>query len=168
MSSNSLLDEFTDYLTIDRHALDDAIQKQPSLYFAVSDALAAELSVRDGLKKKVDEVYADVTLQMRQESVRTGIKITEDQVKQTALLCPDYQQTHEEYLQQKLLCDRLLALKEAFSTRGYMLRDLVSLWVAGYFSTTPVKVSEQQQEQVRYETARHAIAARRKLIPKEV
>lgn len=166
-SSEEIINEFKESLIIDKYNLEEAVQTQATLYFAVSDALAQEISKRDAYKKAMEEVYAMASLEFRQESAKQGVKMTEDQIKQSALLDKAYQTLQNDYLSQRLLCDRLSALKEAFSNRGYMIRDLVSLWIAGYFSDNAVKADEKIVESVRYDIARQAISEKRRPITRK-
>lgn len=156
------LSELQSYLTIDKHQLDDAITHHAELLFTVSNALAHEVNERDLLKKELEEQYAATTLKMRDLAIKSGIKTTEDQIKQSALLDEEYKEAQVRFLNKKLHCDRLQAMKEAFIARGYMIRDLAELWIAGYFSDMTIKATEQTADDLRAQLARQAMTEKRK------
>ena len=156
------LSELQGYLTIDKHQLDDAIMHQAELLFMVSNALASEINERDLLKKELEEQYAITTLKLRDLALKNGVKTTEDQIKQGALLDDEYKEAQIRFLDKKLKCDRVQAIKEAFIARGYMIRDLAELWIAGYFSDITIKATEQTADDLRAQLARQAMTEKRK------
>lgn len=154
-------DTFEEYLTIDKFHLDDAISNHAELLYRISEALAHATNARDCAKKDLEDQYARTTLKIRELAVKSGIKTTEDQIKQSAQTDKDYEDAQYEYLASKLACDKLQALKDAFIARGYMIREMAGLWVAGYFADNPIKADEQIVDSTRYNMARQAIAEKR-------
>ena len=155
--------EFEQHLLIDKHHLDEAISHQSSLLYQVSSELALSLSVRDELKQHVDEAYAFISLGLRDEAAKSGTKITEDFIKQSVMTESTYTDVVKDYLSQKGYCDRVQALKDAFVARGYMIREMAGLWVAGYYADSAITTDSTTAQNARYEVARAAIAERRQL-----
>ena len=147
-------------LEIDRTSLDDELMRQPSLFYEIGEQFVMAASKRDALKEELATIDAELdgigraTLEKRLE------KVTEAMVK-------NYVQTHKRhasafasYIQAKTECDLLQAMKEAFSQRSFMLRDLCSLYVANYFGETSYK-STQATEATHYSATRERLAAAR-------
>lgn len=154
-------DAFEEYLTIDKYHLDGAVSNHAELLYRISEELAYANNSKDAAKKAVDDQYARTTLKLRELAAKNGVKTTEDQVKQSAQTDKDYEEAQYNYLANKLACDRLQALKDAFIARGFMIREMAGLWVAGYFADQPIKADEQTIDSTRYNMARQAIADKR-------
>lgn len=165
MSTNTnfqqIIQQATTNLRIDRHALDDMIEVHPILYNNVLSAHAEACSIRDELKNSLETTFANLSLAFRQAAGKSGAKVTEDQIKQTVYADPIYQQIQNELVAAKWECDQLAGLKEAFSSRGHMLRDLVALWVGGYFTSNSISVTDAALQNARYGMARQAITKKR-------
>ena len=67
---------------------------------------------------------------------------------------------YQAYSEARLRAARLSALKEAFISRGYLIRDLCSLHVSNYFETSSVK-STGHTDRAEYEIKRQKLAARK-------
>lgn len=159
-SLDDLLRDYEGFLLIDKHDLDTAIAEQASLFYQVGEKTSEALSIRDDLKKRMDETYADVTLAVREEAKTAGIKMTEDTVKQEALLDGDYQEAQSRYFKAKAAADKWQNLKDSFIQRGYMLRHMTDLWISGYFSEFAAKVGSDAQ-QAAVEISRSKLAEKR-------
>lgn len=137
---NSIIDdEFRRYLQIDKNALDDELISHPQLLFRVSEAYVEAVAERDALKENLLTVDASLDQEIRGEL--EGGKVTEAIVKNLIQLHPKHKAASDAYLMSKHKADVLAALKDAFGTRGYMLRDLCQLYTANYFENSSVKDS---------------------------
>ncbi len=131
------VDEFRRYLTIDKDNLDDEVTQQSTLFFNVAEAYATAATERDTLKELLGTIDAQLDGIIREEL--EGDKFTEAMVKNRIQVHPNHKEAFESYLEAKQKADVLGALKDAFHTRSYLLRDLCSLALANYFETGAVK-----------------------------
>lgn len=159
LTEQKLYNECSSSVRFDKNDLDTAILHHSELVFVIGEAVARHTSIRDEAKKRMEESYAENSLAIREQCVEEGRKVTEDTIKQLTLLDPTYKQDCNTYLKAKWECEVWTALKEAFNTRGYMIRDIGELWKASYFSIESVKGNDE----VAYATQRAKMAeARRK------
>lgn len=126
-------------LRIDKHKLDTEIIRHPELYLRAANAHVEAVSRADLLRREVDETRADVDSRVRRGFEKKEVKSTEKMITAAVEGHKDYKKAYSDYLDAKLEADRAAGLKEAFHRRGYMLRDLVSLWVAGYYSDASIR-----------------------------
>lgn len=132
------LNELKKTLSIDKYALDEELIRQPSLFFDVSEAYVEALALRDTKKEELATVDAELDAEVRLGNE----KITEAKVKSLVQAHPKHEEAFISFNEAKLQADRLGALKEAFSTRAYLLRDLVQLYTVGYFQDASVKETQ--------------------------
>lgn len=143
LTDQELYDECSEGLKFDKNDLDTAILHHSELLFAVGEMVARYTSIRDEAKKRMEESYAKNSLAIRELCVAEGRKVTEDTIKQMTLLDSAYKKDCNTYLKAKWECEMWSALKDAFSTRGYMIRDIGELWKASYFSIENVKGNDE-------------------------
>lgn len=152
------IEEFRQYLTIDKLALDDEVVRQPSLFYEVSEAYVEAVAVRDDCKEALASVDAELD-----SSVRKALgdsKATEGNIKSQIQSHKKHKTAFDQYITAKEEADKLQALKEAFQQRSYMLRDLVSLYSANYFEEGSLKPTAQQ-DRVVYSQQRARLASNR-------
>lgn len=125
------IDEFREYLRIDKHALDQELEEQSMLLFKISEAFVQAAAERDMLKEKLATIDAELDSEIREEYGDT--KYTETMIKTEVQTDKGHETAMLKYLKAKQQADLLFALKEAFQTRSYMIRDLCSLYNANYF-----------------------------------
>lgn len=130
------IEEFKRYLTIDKNALDHEVMQHPELLFRVSEAYIDAVAMRDAKKEMLAMTDAHVDAEVREELA--GEKVTEAIVKNQVQINPRHVEAWGAYAEAKLQADVLGALRDSFSTRGFMLRDLVQLHVSGYWENTSV------------------------------
>jgi hypothetical protein len=158
----ALYDELTEELKFNPHELDKAILNQSVLYQKVHENYAISCSQRDALKKLIEEVYAQNSLRIRDQANTEGKKLTEDVVKQLTLLDPDYQEVTTAWLDSKLDSELWGALKESYSSRGYMIKEMAELWMASYFATNAISSPEHTSGEVQHQQARAAMTLKRR------
>ena len=157
----------SDGLRIDRDSLDEELIHQPSLFYEVGEAYARAVSVRDDLKERLSQTDARLNLELRED--REG-KFTEAMVMSEIQGNREHKEAVRSYLVAKEEAERLLALKEAFSQRAYILKDLCGLYVAGYFGDVSVcgrsatemreRQGEEGRERMRLKRERRASGGR--------
>jgi hypothetical protein len=125
------IDEFEQYLKIDKYGLDDDLRRQPSLLFEVTAAYELALARRDKLKDYLALCEAHLDAAFR----RNLSNHTEAQIKQLIIADKARRVGLENYHKAKEHAGQLSALKDAFVARGYMLRDMCTLYTANYFQT---------------------------------
>ena len=129
-------------LAIDKSVLDDEVIRQPVLFYTISEALTDASAERDAAKEELASVDAELDGMWRRKLAKVHTKVTENMVSNHVLISDEHQKAFNAYLEAKTKADKLLALKEAFQQRSYMLRDLVSLYSANYYESASIKPSQ--------------------------
>jgi len=127
------LAQFERALRIDRHALDDALEKQPDVFYRVANALALAISRRDLAKTRLQETEAEAEHEFRRSAARSGDKITEGEVKNAVRLDKGVQARQAKLHKLNTEVGQWGALKEAFTQRSYAIKDLSALYIASYY-----------------------------------
>jgi hypothetical protein len=149
-------------IKIDRDDLDGELVRQPSLFLEVAQDYAQAVSVRDGLKEALESTRASVDLRIRKQVAEMDRKVTEATIKAEVETERVYAKAVRAYLTAKEAADQLLAVREAFGQRAFVLKDLCVLWVAGYYSTSAVKGKDPASVQdAAYERRRATMAQAR-------
>jgi hypothetical protein len=132
-------------LEIDKTALDDEIIRQPVLFYTVSEQLTDTIAARDAAKEELAAVDAELDHKWRKQlSKSQSGRVTEGLITSHITTSAEHEKAFLAYLDAKTKADKLLALKEAFQQRSYMLRDLVSLYSANYYENTSLKPTKAQ------------------------
>jgi len=139
------LDELQENLAIDKTVLDDEVIRQPVLFYTISEQLTEALAVRDAAKEELSTVDADMDHYWRNELGKGGKRVTDKMILSCVQTSLEHEMAFKKYLEAKTRADKLLALKEAFQQRSYMLRDLVSLYSANYYEESSLKPSKAQE-----------------------
>lgn len=127
-------DEFKQYLKINRMQLDTEIEQHPTLLFEVSEAYAKAVAVRDTSKEELKGLSAELYAKHRKMLARSEEKVTEGMVNAAVQQDDKYLEAQTALIEADESVGKLSALKDAFHSRGYMLRDLASLYLANYFT----------------------------------
>lgn len=122
-------------LRIDPDGLDDACVAQPELFYRVAKELALSISRRDQQKQYLEETEAEVGLKTRHDAEVAEEKVTEGQIKSEVAAHPKVRAANSDLLRYQRRVAELTALKEAFSQRSYVLKDLVALYLANYYES---------------------------------
>ena len=155
--------DFQERLKIDKHALDEELVAQPQLYFQIGERAAMAESRRDAAKDNLKRAEATLSLAIRKEiEDRTGKKPTEAQVEAAVISHEDYQAARDDYTAAAQAASVAQVLKESFGQRGYMLRDLCQLHIAGYFARTSVEGAVATKNTADNDDNRKALTAARR------
>lgn len=127
------IDELRNYLKIDKHKLDEELEEQPMLLFQISEAYVQAAAERDMLKEALATTDAKLDKKAREYLDKREEKVTEAMVKNFVLTDKEHEKATQAYFDAKNQADLLFALKEAFQSRGYFLRDLATLYTANYY-----------------------------------
>lgn len=155
------INELKSYLAIDKSSLDDELMRQPSLLFKISEALVEATAKRDALKDHLAKVEAGLDQNLRTKFLDSSDKYTEGQIKSLVITNKHRCDANSAFLATKAEVDLLAALKESFHQRGYMLRDLVSLYTANYYQIDSVRATPKMGDAV-YDQRRARLAEGRK------
>ena len=159
------VDVYRNGLRIDRNALDDELIKQPSAFLEVAQACAVTASRRDQAREEQKRIDAERSMAIR---AKAEGKITEAAIAAQLELDQQHIDARNSYL---LLCreaEELLALKDAFIQRSYVLKDLCALFIAGYFSNSAERTpAGKAVAEAAYEQDRKAINKRRQRVKLE-
>lgn len=132
------LDELRQKLEIDKHSLDDEIVRQPQTFFEISEAAVKATARRDFCKEEVKRIDADLAAYHRKKIEKSGTRATDSAVASAVAADPKHHAAVDKYIKASQKAELLNALKEAFSQRSYMLRDLSALFIANYFEKTTI------------------------------
>lgn len=127
------IDELRRYLKIDKNRLDEELEEQPMLLFKISEAYTEAAAERDAAKEMLTTTDANLDKKGRVELDRAEEKVTEPMVKTYVQTHKDHAAATAVYLKAKHRANQLESLKESFQSRGYMIRDLCTLYAANYY-----------------------------------
>lgn len=125
--------EWREGIMIDKHSLDECLVQQPDLFFKISERLALVLSRRDAAKDELKVVESEADEDIRQEAIDNDEKISEAQVKAKITKHASVLKASKRLSALNYEAGQLQALKEAYLQRSYMLKELVSLFLANYY-----------------------------------
>jgi len=128
------IQELEKLLGIDIDKLDDEIRQHPDVYYRVSKAYSEAIAERDRLKDYLNQVKSAVELRIREEMVAKNIRDTDSKVEASVAVDDSYIEAQEEFREAQHFASRLDNLKRALEQRSHMLRDLVQLYCANWFS----------------------------------
>ena len=157
-------DDISEFITeherhqrIDQNALDDGLRQQVLSYYAVSKRLAIQISLRDEAKQRLKLVEAKVDSSIREDARDVSEKITEREVESRRVCNQDYKKAQYQLLTLESGVHALAALKESFLQRSYVLKDLVNLWVASYYSDSESSAATAMSTKARAADAKDKI-----------
>lgn len=123
-------------LRIDQNALEDVCREHPELFYHVAKQLALTVSRRDEAKQRLQETEAEVDAAIRHDAEIEGEKITEAIVKSRIIASKDVIRAQQKLLELNREVGQLSALRDAYSSRSYALRDMVQLYLSRYYNVT--------------------------------
>lgn len=124
-------------IAIDQFALDYELIRQASLYQKYSELYANAAYERDRLKEKVEQVKADVALDVRQNFAEWGFttKPTDAAVKETVAASERVEDAIKQSLESTRRANKMYGIKCSFDNKKSALESMVRLYVSGYFGT---------------------------------
>lgn len=129
-------------LKIDKHALDEMLERQPDLFYMVARECALRISQRDAAVLELKEVEAIVDQQIRQD-LSGEEKVTERDIEARrrtnrdvlGMIAAVSDLNHQVAIWQ--------ALKEGWQQRSYVLKDLVTLYVSSYYGDSTKRATDR-------------------------
>ena len=152
-------EELQNKLLIQQHALDYEVIHQAQTYNEIGVATVEAKSEADALYEAYKNTDAELNSRVRDELTAAGTKFTEAVVAAKIQTHPDHAAAYQKYLDAKLKADKLAVLKDAFSQRSSMLRDLIQLYCNEYW--TKDSISGTSNSDVGVEIKKSALTATR-------
>lgn len=152
--------EFEDYknlLYVDTSVLDEELVRQPVLYQQVSEQTVLLESQRDAAYEKIKQIDAELNIVLREELTASGAKVTEAVVSSAVQSHPNHISAHEKYIELRTKASLFATLRDSFSQRSYMLRDLTTLHVSGYAMSSSISGTIKDSKEAAYEKNKRAI-----------
>ncbi len=156
------LSELRAALKIDRFNLDEDVERQPELFFEVAEAAALARSEQDQAKDSVDEVESRLDVHVRGEAERKDERITEKEIKARIRQHSERIAAMKNYLGLKLGTEMLDQLRDSFKQRGYMLRELVQLYLSSYYQDATVSGTRAGVRDARADRSQRHLAERKR------
>lgn len=165
-STNSALDRLDEKLSqlerrlrIDKFNLDTELVEQGDYYNQAAQSYADAVSYRDEAKAELSGIKSKLDLETRQRLTKAEEKFTEAGINARVITEPEYQNALNV---QGAWEDRVLrwsGLQEAVKQRGYALKDLAALAMAGYWADANGSVRGELRT-ARAEQVKDALAER--------
>lgn len=137
------LPELKEGLEIDEHALEEACVSQPILFYHVLSMVADIKIERDKAKERLAEVEAEADARLRHEAEVREEKVREADIANQKTLDTAVKAATTRLREANANLIRLEALRDSYSQRGYVLRDLVQLHMTNYYSD-PIRGAESR------------------------
>ena len=150
-------DELKSRLEINKSKLDEEISQQPMLFQEIAEIYENAVAERDALK----EYLATIDAELFRDYKLDDPKATEAMVKSLVQTDKEHKKAFLVWLEAKTKASKLGVLKEAFESRGNMLKHLASLYVTGYYETTSYQGTHATDTAV-YKERRKAMAEARR------
>jgi hypothetical protein len=156
------IEELKERLEPDRNSLDDELIQQPSLYFMVGEMLVTAISIRDAAKENLERIDAELAERIRADWTKKKIRWSETKVGDQVLMEEEHIEAKREHNGASLYVGRLQSLQASFDQKGRNLRDLVNLFIAGYFDNASAKGGKKVRDSALASTGRQSMNAARK------
>jgi hypothetical protein len=161
--TNAELEIFRERLIINENDLNTEVSQQAELFFQVAQISAIKSNYKESAKYDLERSYSEVSLSIRQECLKDkAIKMTEALIDQLVKSDEKYILAQKYYLDTKKEADEWSALKEGFQSKGFLLKELCNLFIAGYYTSTNIKTAENKVSDLEYEKNKSKLRTRRK------
>jgi hypothetical protein len=120
-------------IQINRDQLDEELIRQPHNFFHVAEGYVKAVSRRDKLKHDLERTIAQLDLDVREAALAENEKATDKSVTAQIQREQDYHRAVTAHLAACHEAAKWEALRESYRQRGYVLKDLVALYMTGYF-----------------------------------
>lgn len=134
-------------LSIDRDMLDEDIIRQSELFYGVSEMLVKARETKDKEKDNLARTEAELSIFYRKK-LKEGGKPSEAQIREEVLNASKYLKAKSLYLNACSNADSWEVMKEAYTQRSFMLKELVNLYNANYFGDPTVSSNNSRVKEV--------------------
>ena len=159
--NGSALEHYRERLKLDRHALDFAAESQPELFLAVAEQHVLALSRLDAAKDELTRLDARLARDVRKRIEAEGGKTTEGRIADEVLTQQEHIDHATTMSAAKIEADNWSALRTAYDHRLRMIRELVSMYSAGYYTATGAAGARTEGRNAGAAAGREALAAAR-------
>lgn len=128
------LETLKEGLAIDQHDLDSSLLEQPQNFYHVAQAVSLWTSRRDAAKQALALLEAKFEKDIRHDAEIAKEKITVSEVESEKRMDKAIQAAQTELLKYNHTVASFSNLKEAYQQRGYVLKELVSLYTVSYYA----------------------------------
>jgi hypothetical protein len=139
-------EEAEELLLINKHELDDDCVTQPSIFHSVGDQFLTAKSIRDKSKKNLAEVDATIAKELRLDADTKGTKLSEAKLQELIILDNRHKEAFAIWAEDNLISERWELMKESFSQRSFMLKDVCSLFYTNYYIRESIHISREAVE----------------------
>jgi len=143
--SSVSLEDLEHALKVDKHALDEMLERQSDLYYMVAKECALLESRHDAAYHKQKEVEAAVDQKIR-SNLPLDEKVTERDIEARRRTHPDVVESVSLLSDMKRDVAIWHALKEAWQQRSYVLKELVTLYVSAYYGDSTGRSTDRVKE----------------------
>jgi len=161
MDKKPTIKELHKALRIDPNNLDEMMMEHPMLFWSVSEQYVLAASIRDEAKENISITDAKMNSKVRKAIEKEGEKVTEKLVEARINIDPSHIKSVQDHRDAKEKAELWFALKESYQSRGYMLREMASLYVSNYYSAE--SSGKGQDASAEYEHTKKTMAKKRKL-----
>jgi hypothetical protein len=137
-SPEPTLEELERGLKIDEHGLEQECVQQPELFYRIAKQAMRARTVRDQLKRDLERIEAEAVIEIRAQAERRDVKMTVKDIEAAVIMNLKVRQATSQLGTANETLGNLEALKESYSQRKDMLRELANLYVANYYSTPDI------------------------------
>lgn len=160
-AEESLLDRYRAELRLDRNALESAAEDQPHLFLEVAEQHVQAASRCDAARDELTRTDARLGRAVRAEMEAKGMKPTEGRVADEVLGHQDHLDAAARLATARVEVDNWAALRVAFDHRLRMIRELVALYGAGYYTAGGAGAARSSTRDTHAAAGREALARAR-------
>lgn len=150
------IEQIVSRLRINKHCLDDELEIQAQITHDIAELLAKANEQLLGFKDAMDQVEAEIRLELRNGEV----KYSNDVIEAEIITNGKRRIAFRAYKNQKREVETLNGLFEAWKSRGFSLKSLSDLYHADYFAVDSAGKREN------YQSDREAIGRNRRPLTK--
>jgi hypothetical protein len=129
-------------LRIREDELEQDCEEQAVMFYKAARASADAISRRDWAKQALSELESELDAKIRHDAEVAGDRITEGSIKSQIKLERRYQAAAAEVAKLSIEVGKWAALRESYDHRKEMLKLMVRLYLANYFSDIEVRSTE--------------------------
>jgi hypothetical protein len=134
---------FDPEFSLDRYNLELESERQAELMRKYSKRQARMKSMLKKAQKNLDILEGELAEEYRRNKINYGIQKDTDQVIFRLIKGdPKYEEAFDKVVKYQYLYDDAKSAVESIAEKGWMIKEMVKLWLNNYYSTPIVKESE--------------------------
>lgn len=160
-------DRLHQLVAIDKYKLDDELATQAVKFRDVCDAATLTISYLAAAKDNFDQIEAQLLNRVREDHERetAGVekpgRLTVDAAKALVMVYPDWIEAKAIRRDWETMNTRIMFLKETYSQRSSNMKELPTLFAAGYWQTDSATGQPRSRGEVEADLARRQVDERR-------